>query len=168
MRQQIFYRKSWYAPSYSYFFFDTKKLPENRRVPLQSLSLRSCETKNFDKTMMPPLLFMKNFDKRILRKLQSVLKWNFSVRWDINFGGKSWYAPLLSIKYFSLPDFFWNTEWFPSEVFSVLWDKKNFDKTVKFPPLLPEKCRYQNSFETQKGSLTKFFGTVRQRIFERK
>ena len=42
--------------------------------------------------------------------------------------------PLLSIKYFSLPEIFWNTEWFPGEVFSVLWDKKVFDKTVKLPP----------------------------------
>ena len=44
--------------------------------------------------------------------------------------------PLLSIKYFSLPEIFWNTEWFPGEVFSVLWDKKNFStKPWSFPLL---------------------------------
>ena len=43
-------------------------------------------------------------------------------------------TPLLSIKNFSLPATFWNTEWFPGEVFSVLWEKQNSDKTVKLPP----------------------------------
>ena len=58
-----------------------------------------------------------------------------------------------------------NTEWFPGEFFSVLWDEKNFDKTVKLPPSLLETFRYQNSFETQKGSPTNFIGTGRQRFF---
>ena len=44
--------------------------------------------------------------------------------------------PLLSIKYFSLPATLWNTEWFPGEVFSVLWEKQYFDETVKLPPSL--------------------------------
>ena len=43
--------------------------------------------------------------------------------------------------------------------------KKKFDKTVKLPPPLLETFRYQNSFETQKGSPTNFIGTVRQRFF---
>ena len=69
--------------------------------------------------------------------------------------------PPLSIKYFSLPEIFWNTEWFPGEVFSVQWDKKNREAS-----LLPlETFRYQNSFETQKGSPMNFIGTVRQRFF---
>ena len=33
------------------------------------------------------------------------------------------------------------------------------------PPPMHENFRYQNFFETQKGSLTNFFGTVRQEIF---
>ena len=73
--------------------------------------------------------------------------------------------PLLSIKYFSLPEIFWNTEWFPGEVFSVLWDKKFLTKPWSFPPPLLKTFRYQNSFETQKGSPTNFIGTVRQRFF---
>ena len=36
---------------------------------------------------------------------------------------------------------------------------------MKFPPPLLEKIRYQNFFETQKGSPTKFIGTLRQRFF---
>ena len=81
-------------PLFQKFFFDTRKLPETRRVPLQSFSFRSCETKNFDKTVMHRhLLCMKIFDKRIFLKHQSVLQWNISVQWDKNFDGKSWYSP---------------------------------------------------------------------------
>ena len=40
-------------PPLMQIFFDTKNFLENRRVPLQSFSFRSCETKNFDKTVMP-------------------------------------------------------------------------------------------------------------------
>ena len=37
-----------------------------------------------------------------------------------------------------------------------------------FPPLIPNIFRYQRFSETQKGSLTKFFGTLRQEIFDGK
>ena len=73
--------------------------------------------------------------------------------------------PPFTNKKISLPESFWNTEWFPGEVFSVLWDKNFFDKIVKLPPPLLETLRCQNSFETQKGSLTDFIGTVRRRFF---
>ena len=83
----------------------------------------------------------------------SPLKYFGTVRQKL-FDGKSWYLPpLLSIKTFSLPEIFWNTEWFPGEVFSVLWDKKNFDKTVKLPP----------SF-AWKFSIPEFFRSVLLRI----
>ena len=81
---------------------------ENRRVPLQRFSFRSCETKNFDKTVMPPpLLCMKIFDKRIFLKHQNFLQWNILVQSDKNFstGNRDTPPPLLSIKYFSLQKF---------------------------------------------------------------
>ena len=55
------------------------------------------------------------------------------------FDGKSWYPPpsLLSTKNFlSPPETFWNTECFPGEVFSVLWDKKKFRQNREASPLL--------------------------------
>ena len=54
------------------------------------------------------------------------------------FDGKSWYLPppLLSMRIFSLPEIFWNTESFPGEVFSVLWDKKKFRQNREAFPLL--------------------------------
>ena len=52
----------------------------------------------------PPLLCMKNFDKRIfLKQHQSVFQWNVSVHWDKNFDGKSWYSPSSPPPY---PNFF--------------------------------------------------------------
>ena len=44
--------------------------------------------------------------------------------------------PLLAMKYFSQPKNFWNTEWFPGEVFLVLWDKINFRQNREASPLL--------------------------------
>ena len=168
VRQQIFYRKSWYAPSYP-FFFDTRKLPENRRVRLQSFPFRSCETKNFDKTKMPPpLLCMKIFDKRSFLKHQSVLQWNISVQWDRNFDGKSWYHPaLLSIKYLSLPELFWNTEWFPGEVFFGPVREKIFDKTVKLPPSFAWKFSIPEFFRNTEGFSYEFYRHCETKIFQR-
>ena len=110
------------------FFFDTRKFPENRRVPLQSLSFRCCETKSSDKTVMPPpLLCMKIFDKRIfLKQHQSVFQWNVSVQWDKNFDGKSWYSPSPPplIQTFSVPEINETLKDSPLPNFSALWDKK--------------------------------------------
>ena len=81
-----------------------------------------------------------------------------------------WYSEtktfLLSIKIFSLPEIFWNTEWFPGEVFYRSCEIKKFStKPWSFAPPLLEIFRSQNSFETQKCSPTNFIGTVRQKNF---
>ena len=147
-------------PPLSIFFFDTKKFPKIRRVPLQIFSFGSCETKNFDKTVMPPsLLCMKILDERIFLKHQSVLQWNISAQSDKNFDRKSWYPPLLSIKYFTLPEIFWNTEWFPGEVFSVLWDKKFsiFDKSVELPPSFAWNFSIPELFRNTEGFFYEFY-----------
>ena len=121
--------------------------------------------KKFRQNQDAPLLCMKIFNKRIFLKHQSVLHWNILVQWDKNIDGKSWCPPLLSIKYFSLPEIFWNTEWFPGEVFSVPWDEKIFDKIVKLPPTfawkfsIPEFFRNTErfSYEFYRHCVTKFF-----------
>ena len=77
------------CPLLSINFFDTRKFPENRRVALQNFSFRSFETKTFDRTVMPPLLCMKIFVKRIFLKHQSVVQSNNLVQWDKNSNGKS-------------------------------------------------------------------------------
>ena len=54
VRNKNFDWKSWYAPSYPWIFFDTRKFPGNRKVPLKIFSFRSCGTKSSVKTVKPP------------------------------------------------------------------------------------------------------------------
>ena len=52
---------------------------------------------------------------------------------------------------------------------SVLWDKTILtEKRETHPSLIPNIFRYPKLFETQKGSFTKWFGTVRQNNFDGK
>ena len=76
VRYKNFDWKSWYATSYPYIFFDTRNLLENRRVPLQNFSFRSCGTKKSTKSCVAPLLCKKIFDKRSFLKHQNVVQWN--------------------------------------------------------------------------------------------
>ena len=68
---------------------------------------------------LPPRLCMKIFHKRIFLKHHIVLQWKITVQPDKNFSAENRDTPLLFIKIFSLPEIFWNTEWFPGDVFSV-------------------------------------------------
>ena len=97
----------------------------------------------------------------------SPMKYFGTVRQKL-FDGKSWYPPppLLSIKFFSLSEFFWNTEWFPGEVFSVLWDKQNFDKTVKLPPSFAWKFSIPEFFQNTEV-FYEFYRHCETKIFQR-
>ena len=86
--------------------------------------------------MPPPRLCMKIFHKRIFLKHHIVLQWNISVQQDKNFSAENRDIPLLSIKFFSLPEIFWNTEWFPGDVFSVPRDNKIFRQNRESSSLL--------------------------------
>ncbi len=123
------------CPLSSVIFFDTRFFLENRRVPLQRFSFRSCETKNFDKTVMnPPLLFMKLFDKGIFLNHQTVFQWNNLVQSDKNFSWKLVIPPpFLPMKYFRLPKKFCSTELFPGEAFRSCEIKKTWQNPEKFP-----------------------------------
>ena len=84
------------------------------------------------------------------------------------FDGKSWYSPpLLSID-FSLPEISeTHHRRVPLRNFLVLWDKKNFDRKSWHYPLKHKIFRYPK-FVKHKGSPTKFFAAVRQKIFDGK
>ena len=75
--------------------------------------------------------------------------------------------PSLSIKYFPLPEVFWNTEWFPGEVFSVLWDEKILDKTVKPPPSFAWKFSIPEFFQNTEGFSCEFYRHCETKIFQR-
>ena len=101
----------------------------------------SCETEKTGKIVMLPLLCMKLFQRKIFLKHHSVLQWNISVEPGKKFSTETRDTPLLSIKKTSLPENFWNTEWFPGELFSVLWDKKKIlIKPWSFPLLCLKFC----------------------------
>ena len=78
-----------------------------------------------------PLLFMKIFDKRIFLKHQSVLQWNFSIQWDKNSDGKSWYSPPL-IQTFSIPEIIATIKDSPTNFFDS--ETKNFRRKILIHP----------------------------------
>ena len=61
---------------------------------------------------------------------------------------------------FSTPRNIWNTERTPLRCFSIRWDKKFRQNRDTLPPLC-NKTFDTDFFQIQKGSLKKFFGTVR-------
>ena len=74
--------------------------------------------------------WIKNFFKHKI-----VLHWNILAQWDKIFSTENRdNSPLSSIKNFPLPKNLWNAEWFPGEVFSVLWDKRNFRQNLESSP----------------------------------
>ena len=112
---------------------------------------------------------MKNFDEKKFSETPkcSPMKYFGTVRQKL-FDGKSWYLPpLLSIKIFSLPEIFRNTEWFPGEVFSVLWDKKIFGKTVKVPPSFAWKFSIPEFFRNTEVFSYEFYRHCETKIFQR-
>ena len=85
----------------------------------------------------PPLRCMKFYDKKIFLNTKVFSNEMFWYSETKPFRRKIVMPPsLLSIKIFFLPEFFCNTEWFPGELFSVLWDKKNFRQNREASPLL--------------------------------
>ena len=99
VRQKILTENRDMPPLIHKHLFDTKKfLLENRRIPLQSFSFRSCETKNFDGKSWypPPLVSIIFFRTRKILKNRMVSWRSFfgPVRWKI-FSTKPWSFRLL-------------------------------------------------------------------------
>ena len=85
-----------------------------------------------------PLLCMKIFDERIFLKHQSVLQWNFSVTWDKNFDGKSWYSPPPYPNFFDTRNYC-NSKGFPYGIFRHCETKHSRQKILIVPPPLLSK-----------------------------
>ena len=116
----------------------------------------------------PPLICMKNFEIKNFLKHKIVLQWNVLAQWDKNFSTENRdISPLSSIKIFPLPKNLWNAEWFPGEVFSVLWDKRNFRQNLEASPSfawnfsIPEFFRYTEMFSYE------FYRQCETKIFQR-
>ena len=111
---------------------------------------------------------MKIFDKKIFLKHQRVLQWNILVQWGKNFSTENRdTSPLLPIKIFSLPEIFWNTEWFPGEVFSVMWDEKNFRQNRDASPSFAWKFSIPEFFRNTEVFSYEFYRHCETKIFQR-
>ena len=186
LRQQIFFRKSWYSPL-RHKILRYVKLSETQKG--SSTKWFGTETKLFWRKILIPAPFLNPniFRYQKFSETRVPLR-NFSVLWDKNFDMKSWYSlppspPLLSMKFFDTRNLVKHRR-SPLRNFSVLWDNRFSIENRDIPLLgikffdtwnfltqgfLYEMIRYwDKTSETQKGSSTKFIGTVRQQFFYRK
>ena len=135
VRQKILTENRDMPPLIHKNLFDTKKfLLENRRIPLQSFSFRSCETKNFDgKSWYPPpprihnfFPYQKNSEKpngflaKFFRSCE--MKNIFDKTVKLSFAWK-----------FSIPEFFRNTEMFSYEFYRHC-ETKIFQRSLVISP----------------------------------
>ena len=143
------------------FFFDTMNLLEKRRVSVQKFSFRSCQTKNFDKTVMSPSYACKFSIKEFFLNTKVVSNEIFWYSHTKTFRRKIVIPPPIH------KIFFWNTEWFPGEVFSVLWDEKHFEKTVKLSPSFALKFSIPEIFRNTEGFFYDFYRHCETKNFQR-
>ena len=136
--QNIFDGKTWY-PLLLIKIFVTKIFLENRRVLLQNFLFRSCETKKFDRTVIPPpppLVCMKMFDIKNFLKRKIVLQRNFLAQWDKNFSTENRdNSPLPSPKIFLLSKLCGTQNGSLVKLFGPV-RKKNFRQNSEALPLL--------------------------------
>ena len=84
VRQQIFYRKSWYSP-HRHKIFRYPKLMKHWRVPLRKFSAlwdNKFSTESLDTPPPSSLLYPIFFDNRNFLKHRRVPRQNFSALWD--------------------------------------------------------------------------------------
>ena len=159
-------------PLLSIKFFDTNNFVKHRRVPLRKFSAlwdKKFSTENYE----PPPLIHKLFRYRKFSETQyrRVPLRNFSALWDEKFltenrDTPSLHHPFLSIIFFDTRSFVKHRR-VPLRSFSVPWDNK-FSIENRDISLIGIKFFDTWNNETLKGSPTIFFGTVRQKIFDRK
>ncbi len=179
MRQNNFDGKSWYPPPLlSLTFFETRDFPKHRKVPRRTFSAlwdKKFSTENLDTPPSP--LIHKLFRYRKLSETQHrrVHLQNFSALWDKKFSTENLDTPpsplihkLFRYRKFSET----HRRMFQLRNFSAMWDK-NFRRKILIlhpPPSYPYTFSLPEIFwnTPPKGSSTKCFGTVRQKIFDRK
>ena len=153
--------------------------PQHFSIPEISETLKDSPTKSFGTVRQnifngkswytPPLLSM-NFlvTENFLKRSTEGFPYQFFRHCETkNFRRKLLIPPLLFINFFATGRNFSETRHrrVPLTKFFGPVRQKSFGKTVMPPPPpMHENFRYKSVFETQKGSPTKFFGTVRQKF----
>ena len=82
-----------------------------------------------------------------------------------NFSGESWHTSPSYARKISIIKILWNTKWFPYEMRQYCEPKTLTRMLMPTPFPVLNFFRYRKFSETQKGSLTKSFGTVKQNCF---
>ena len=105
----------------------------------------------------PPAHMHEKFWNKKFFETQICSAMRILAMWDKKFSKENRdNSPLSSIKCFPLPKNIETQNGLLAKFFRSCEIKETFDKTLKLPPLLLEKFRFQNSFETQKCSPRKF------------
>ena len=125
-----------------------------------------CETKKIDGESWCPARFLSKktlFDLKKFLKHNRVPLRNVSVPWD--FSGESWYTSPSYARKVSIIRSLWNTKRFPYEMRRYCEPKTLTRILMPTHFIFLDVFRYRKFSETQKGSLTKTFGTVKQNSF---
>ena len=125
-----------------------------------------CDTNVFrGKNVIPPI--MHKFFR--YPNFSETLKWClrlFSAVWDQKCSTEKRDTPFSSIKFFE-SRIFSKTVVFPMKLFSTV-RQHIFYRHLRYSPLMHRVFRYPKVSETQTGSSTKFFGTMRRKCFVKK
>ena len=163
-----FRRKNVIPPFSSIKLFETRSFLKNSRIPLRNFSALwdiKTSTENRD---MPPLIHnFFRYQKFSGKQKAFFTKLFISVLWDKKYQ-QNRDAPSYAWK-FSIKEFFWNTKvfLFSNEIFRYSETKTSTENRDTPPPLI-QTFSIPEISEILKGPPTKFFGTVRQKIFDRK
>ena len=164
VRQKLFDGKTWY-PLVCIKFFDTAGFLKHWRDAHEIF--RPCETKNFRRKLVISPIMQKIFRYPKFSETLKGCPRNFLALWDIKISTEIRDMPPLIHKFFSIPEIFPKTR-VPLQSFSFRSsEKKSSEKTV-MPPSYAWKFSIKEIFWNIEGMPTKFFGTVRQKVFDGK
>ena len=183
VRQEFFDGNSWYSlpppPSLLHKNFRHRKFSETQHIRDSTKYFGTVRQKKFRRRIVITLpsrdwkLSMLEFFSNTEGFPHEIFKFFGTVRQKI-FDRKARYSsPFLFIKFFDTRNFLKHRS-VPVRKVSVLWDKRFRQNIVIVPSPPPTPTSYPLSFsipkfsEAQKCSSTKNFGTVRQKLFDRK
>ena len=164
MRQQFFEGKSWYSLLLLPFVHKDFRYQKFSETPKGTLWTSVLRGKKIDENRDAPLSLLSS--TFLVTRNTSLGLRRLSVVWDKVFLTENRNTPSSYAWIFSIPETFSNTG-VPLENGSVLWDKTiSREDCETRDPLIFLTFFVKWNFLKQKGSPTKFFGTLRRKIFD--
>ena len=159
------------APFLILIIFRFQKDLEHRKFPLRKVSVL-WDQKSRRRIVMPTPFFIQKKHFSISKNFWSTIGFLYEMfRYcetsaeRRNFSGESWYTSPSYAQKLSVLKIFVKLKRVPLRSASVLWAKNTDEDPDAHPFLVLNVFRYRKFSETQKGSLTKSFGTVKQNSF---